>query len=132
MHWSWDWDFVWEIMPDLLRGFRITILATFGATAVSLALGLFWALVKRSRHVYVRAPVIGFTEFIRGTPLLLQLYFLFFILPKQFPILAPFDPDLHRHLGTGDQLRGVRSRELSRRDSVHSRADSWKPRLCSA
>ena len=89
MHWSWDWDFVWEIMPDLLRGFRITILATFGATAVSLALGLFWALVKRSRHVYVRAPVIGFTEFIRGTPLLVQLYFIFFVLPTIGVTLTP-------------------------------------------
>jgi polar amino acid transport system permease protein len=89
MHFAWDWNFVAEIWPELLQGLRITILATFGATAVSLVLGLFWALTRRSRHAVVRAPVIGFTEFIRGTPLLVQLYFIFFVLPTVGVTLTP-------------------------------------------
>jgi polar amino acid transport system permease protein len=78
---TWDWDYVREILPELLDGVNVTILATVLASLLSLGLGLVWALLRRSPRAAIRYPVVGFLEFIRRTPLLVQLYFIFFVLP---------------------------------------------------
>ena len=61
--------------------------------------------------MWLKVPLGVFVEVIRGTPLLLQLYFLFFMLPKIDPILA-LDPIYAGILGPGDQLRRLRGGEL--------------------
>jgi polar amino acid transport system permease protein len=86
---QWDWGFVEEIMPRLLDGFKLTVLATVLASALSLVLGLAIALVKRSPRRFVSMPMYGATEFIRRTPLLVQLYFIFYVLPTLGITLAP-------------------------------------------
>ncbi|MGY5131548.1 ectoine/hydroxyectoine ABC transporter permease subunit EhuD [Streptomyces nigrescens] len=68
-------------MPEILKGLWITIQATFYGSLVSFALGLVWAMALRSRSRWVTWPVSVFVEFIRNTPLLVQLFFLFFVLP---------------------------------------------------
>ncbi|MFG2828681.1 ectoine/hydroxyectoine ABC transporter permease subunit EhuD [Streptomyces sp. NPDC048434] len=68
-------------MPDILKGLWITVQATIYGSLVSFALGLVWALALRSRSRWVTWPVSIFVEFIRNTPLLVQLFFLFFVLP---------------------------------------------------
>lgn len=78
---TWDWEFVQEILPELLDGLKLTLLATLLASLLSLVLGLVWALLRRSDRLLVRATVVGFIEFVRRTPLLVQLYFVFFVLP---------------------------------------------------
>ncbi|KKX33070.1 ectoine/hydroxyectoine ABC transporter permease subunit EhuD [Rhizobium sp. LC145] len=78
---EWDWEFVWQIMPTLLEGFKITILATVLGAAVAAVLGLAIAIARRS-PVTALSRTVGFVcEFIRGTPLLVQLYFIFYVLP---------------------------------------------------
>lgn len=86
---TWDWEFAREIMPRLLDGFTLTILATFLASGMSLILGLFFALAKRSNRRAISMPVYGLTEFIRRTPILVQLYFVFYVLPTAGVKLAP-------------------------------------------
>ncbi len=78
---TWDWDFTVEILPDLLRGFRLTLLITFSAFGISLLLGLVVAIFR-----FLKIPVVVqflnfYVSFIRGTPLLVQAYFAFFVLP---------------------------------------------------
>lgn len=86
---EWDWDFVREIMPMLLDGLRITLLATLLGSILAGAAGLGFALLRRSKRRAV-ARTIGFVvEFIRGTPLLVQLYFLFYVLPELGVLLSP-------------------------------------------
>ncbi|WP_241746373.1 ectoine/hydroxyectoine ABC transporter permease subunit EhuD [Streptomyces lydicus] len=68
-------------MPQILEGLWITVQATFYGSLVSFALGLVWAMALRSRSRWVTWPVSIFVEFIRNTPLLVQLFFLFFVLP---------------------------------------------------
>lgn len=86
---EWDWDFVREIMPMLLDGLRITLLATLLGSILAAAAGLGFALLRRSKSRAV-ARVTGFVvEFIRGTPLLVQLYFLFYVLPELGLLLSP-------------------------------------------
>jgi polar amino acid transport system permease protein len=79
---TWDWAFVKDIIPELLDGLRLTIFATFAASGLSLVLGLVWAIARRSRFRLVRVPVSALTEFIRRTPILVQLYFIFFVMPS--------------------------------------------------
>ncbi|MBV9786034.1 MAG: ectoine/hydroxyectoine ABC transporter permease subunit EhuD [Acidisphaera sp.] len=86
---DWDWSFVWEILPALLQGVVITIKATILGTALALVLGLVFALLRRSRRRAVAVPVASLVEFVRGTPLLVQLYFLFYVLPDLGILLPP-------------------------------------------
>ncbi len=50
--------------------------------AIAVVLGLFLALGRRSRQRWLAWPVTGLIEFIRSTPLLIQVYFLFYVLPN--------------------------------------------------
>jgi polar amino acid transport system permease protein len=79
---AWSWAFVIEIMPDLLRGLVITIQATIVGFALSAVIGLLMALGRRSDKRWLSWPTTGVIEFIRMTPLLVQLFFLFFVLPQ--------------------------------------------------
>ena len=86
---EWSWSFVWEILPTLLEGVKVTIIATLLGSALALVVGLVVALARRSHNPFL-SRVTGFlAEFIRGTPLLVQLYFLFYILPDLGLTLAP-------------------------------------------
>ncbi|WP_342641026.1 ectoine/hydroxyectoine ABC transporter permease subunit EhuD [Rhodoligotrophos ferricapiens] len=86
---DWDWAFVREILPTLFEGVKITILATLLGAAVAAVVGLAFAIIRRSRNPLVSRPASFIVEFIRGTPLLVQLYFLFYILPDLGITLAP-------------------------------------------
>lgn len=86
---EWDWDFVWQIMPTLIEGFKITLLATVLGAIVAAVLGLGIALARRSQITAVSRGVGFLAEFIRGTPLLVQLYFIFYVLPDIGIRLAP-------------------------------------------
>ncbi|WP_206502533.1 ectoine/hydroxyectoine ABC transporter permease subunit EhuD [Streptomyces chrestomyceticus] len=78
---TWSWEYVGDILPDLLSGLWITVQATLLGSLVAFALGLVWALLLRSPSRWVTWPVSAFVEFVRNTPLLVQLFFLFFVLP---------------------------------------------------
>jgi len=86
---SWDWQFALDVLPDVLWAFvRYTLVATILGTALAAVLGLAFAIIRRAR-VPVLTPVVGIlVEFIRSTPLLVQLFFLFFVLPE-FGITLP-------------------------------------------
>jgi polar amino acid transport system permease protein len=79
---DWSWDYVGDIMPQLLDGLWITVQATLLGSLVAFALGLVWAIALRSPARWVTWPVGIVVEFIRNTPLLVQLFFLFFVLPS--------------------------------------------------
>lgn len=79
---DWSWDFVLEILPTLLDGVVITVQATILGSLLAMVLGMVFAIGRRSRNVFISAPLGLFLDFIRGTPLLVQLYFLFYILPS--------------------------------------------------
>ena len=88
---EWDWNFAWSILPTLLSGFKVTLIATALGAVVAAVLGLAFAILRRSRNRAL-ARCTGFVvEFIRGTPLLVQLYFIFYVLPDlgiRLPALA--------------------------------------------
>jgi polar amino acid transport system permease protein len=83
-----DWQFALEILPQLARAALVTIEATFLGFAVAAVLGLVLALLRRSRNPWTSAITGGFIEFIRSTPVLIQIFFLFFVFPR-FGIVIP-------------------------------------------
>ncbi len=77
-----DWSFAWRILPRLLDASLATLGIALGGFAIAVVLGLFLALGRRSRQRCLAWPVTGLIEFIRSTPLLIQVYFLFYVLPN--------------------------------------------------
>jgi polar amino acid transport system permease protein len=84
----WDWGYTWQILPELARAAVITIEATLLGFALAAVLGLAFALLRMSKNPWIANPVTGFIEFIRGTPVLIQIFFMFYVLP-QFGITMP-------------------------------------------
>ncbi|MEU5879776.1 ectoine/hydroxyectoine ABC transporter permease subunit EhuD [Spirillospora sp. NPDC047279] len=79
---SWNWTFAGDLISPLLQGLRYTMAATVLGYVLALALGLVWAILRRSSNIVVRQTVRWIVEFIRSTPLLVQLVFFFYALPQ--------------------------------------------------
>ncbi|WP_328747725.1 ectoine/hydroxyectoine ABC transporter permease subunit EhuD [Streptomyces sp. NBC_00285] len=79
---TWDWSAVSDFMPQFWDGLLVTLQALALGSLISFALGLVWALLMRAPSRFVRWPVGVVTEFVRNTPLLVQLFFLFYVLPE--------------------------------------------------
>ena len=84
-----DWSHAWDILPQLGRALVVTLQATMLGMALALTLGLAFALARRSRYRLVAWPVAAFVEFVRSTPLLVQIFFLFYVLPDIGVQLTP-------------------------------------------
>lgn len=91
-----EWDtstnlaFAISILPILLRGLIITIEATALGFVIALLLGLVFALLRSVPFRIIAWPTAFFIEFVRDTPLLVQLYFLYFVLPNYGIVLPAF------------------------------------------
>lgn len=79
---GWDWAFARDITPFLLQGLWLTVQATVAGISLAMVLGLVLAIARRSRRRLISWPAAGFVEFVRSTPLLVQLFFLFVALPE--------------------------------------------------
>lgn len=79
---TWDWSAVADFMPRFWDGVLVTLQVLVLGSLISFTLGLVWALAFRAPSRFVRWPVNVFTEFVRTTPLLVQLFFLYFVLPE--------------------------------------------------
>ncbi|MEW2318867.1 ectoine/hydroxyectoine ABC transporter permease subunit EhuD [Streptomyces bauhiniae] len=79
---TWDWNAVSDFMPYFWHGLLVTLQVVALGSLLSFSLGLVWALLMRVPSRWVRWPVGVVTEFVRDTPLLVQLFFLFYVLPE--------------------------------------------------
>lgn len=84
-----DWALVWAILPQLLEALLVTLEAVIVGTLIALTLGLVWAVLRRAPLAAVRLPAHWIVELIRSTPLLIQLYVLYFLLPEAGIRLPP-------------------------------------------
>ncbi|WP_063581228.1 ectoine/hydroxyectoine ABC transporter permease subunit EhuD [Achromobacter ruhlandii] len=84
-----DWSFALEILPTLGSALVITIQATLLGMLVAVTLGLALALLRRSRLALLSLPTAFVIEFVRSTPLLVQMYFLFYVLPLTGVQMSP-------------------------------------------
>ncbi len=70
-----------EFMPILLQGVGLTILITAGSLVVSTALGLVWAMMRVSGIPVLSFLAASFINVIRGIPIIVQLFYIYFVLP---------------------------------------------------
>lgn len=82
MNVQWSWQRAGEALPVLLEGFRITLLATVLGFALAAVLGLAVAILRRSLPKVLAKLLSGVVEFIRLTPLVVQLLFVYYLLPQ--------------------------------------------------
>lgn len=84
---GWDWSYALAILPRLASAAVVTIEAALGGFVIALILGLVLALLRQSRLRAVSWPVGFAIEFVRSTPLIVQLFFIYFGLPQLgFPV----------------------------------------------
>ncbi|MEU6975568.1 ectoine/hydroxyectoine ABC transporter permease subunit EhuD [Streptomyces sp. NPDC046371] len=77
----WDGEAAWAALPAVLKGFGVTLAATVLGFAVAAALGLVLALVQRAGPRWLALPVSGAAAFVRSTPLLVQLFAAWVLVP---------------------------------------------------
>ena len=85
-----EWAFALSILPMLLRGLVVTIQASAVGFFIAMVLGLVLAVLKGAPSRIIAWPAALITEFIRDTPLLVQLFFLYYVLPDYGIILPAF------------------------------------------
>jgi polar amino acid transport system permease protein len=78
----WDWDFTFQILPLLGQAAIVTVQATVIGYVLALVVGLVFALLRRSPSQVVAIVTREAVEFIRSTPLLVQIYFVYFVFPE--------------------------------------------------
>jgi polar amino acid transport system permease protein len=77
-------------LPDLLRGALVSVELTMSVMALSLVFGLVVALARLARLRALRATATLYVEVIRGTPCMLQLFYIYFVLPAFGINIPPF------------------------------------------
>ena len=80
------WDVIVKWLPKLLEGAYLTLELVAIAVVVGLLIAIPLGMARASRHWYVRALPFGYIFFFRGTPLLLQLFLVYYGL-AQFDVV---------------------------------------------
>ena len=78
----WDWAYAWEILPILAEASVVTLQATLMGFVLALLLGLVFAVGRMAGPAWLRLAVAGLVEFVRSTPLLIQIFFLYYVMPE--------------------------------------------------
>ncbi|MFK4496005.1 polar amino acid transport system permease protein [Bradyrhizobium japonicum] len=84
---EWRWDFLWAILPKLIEATGNTLVAAGTGYVIALSVGLIFVVLQRSSVKLLTIATREAVEFIRSTPLLVQLFFIFYVAP-QFGINA--------------------------------------------
>jgi len=79
---------IFSWMPQLLLGARVTVALTVSAVSSGIVMSLFVALGKMSKNVIINKACSAYVFFFRGTPLLMQLFFVYYALPMVAPALT--------------------------------------------
>jgi glutamine transport system permease protein len=76
-----DWSVIWQALPELLKGARLTILIALSGLAGGVVIGLLVGLIRSYGNKISNAMAFVFVEVIRGTPIIVQVMFIYFALP---------------------------------------------------
>lgn len=87
---DWRWSFVWEILPKMLIATGNTLMAAGIGYGIAIVLGLVLALAQRTPIKPLTIVMREVVEFIRSTPLVLQIFFVFYVGPQFGIRLSPW------------------------------------------
>ena len=79
---EWKWDFVYQILPKMLLATLNTIMAAGTGYAIAVVVGMLFLIGQRTPYKIINIIVREIVEFIRSTPLLIQLFFVYFVGPQ--------------------------------------------------
>lgn len=82
-------EVMWDTLPLLVGGLEMTLGITVGGLALGLVLGVAAGLINTGRNRVLRAVAVAYIEAIRGTPLIVQVMFLYFGLPLALGLRIP-------------------------------------------
>lgn len=88
MHW--DWEFTAEILPRMLWATLNTLMAAGLGYAIAAVLGLVFAIAQRTPFRPLTVTVREIVEFLRSTPLVLQIFFVYYVGPEYGVTLSPW------------------------------------------
>jgi polar amino acid transport system permease protein len=77
-------------LPILLKGLGTTVLLTASALVTSIALGFGWALMGTCANRWLRGVSAAVINVVRGIPIIVQLFYVYFVLPELDIDLSPF------------------------------------------
>ena len=77
-----DWSAAFGSIPHLLPGVPWTLLISFGGLAIGFLIGILFGLMRISSLIWLRLPAVFYIEVFRGTPILVQVLFIFYGLPQ--------------------------------------------------
>jgi polar amino acid transport system permease protein len=83
---NFDWNVIWTSLPRLMDGAWMTIWLAAVTMALAIPGGLFLAFLRLSRFRAVSGSAAAFVEFFRATPLILQIYWVYYVLPAYFDV----------------------------------------------
>ncbi|MDR2070799.1 MAG: amino acid ABC transporter permease [Treponema sp.] len=83
-----QWRFVWEYLPKILRALPTTLLIVLVGTAAGLVLGLIIAMIRIERVPVLRQIAVVYVSFIRSTPVFVQMFIIFYGLPMLFMLVG--------------------------------------------
>ena len=86
---EWRFEVVWENLPLLVTGLKMTVLLTILAFAVGSVLGLIAALGRLSRFRAFNILASVYVDFFRTTPLLAQLWWMYYVIPIATGVMVP-------------------------------------------
>ncbi|OLP43118.1 amino acid ABC transporter permease [Rhizobium oryziradicis] len=81
MHYIFNFSWITEYYPIILKGIGVTIELTLIGGIVGIALGIVCAWARALGPKWIKPPVAIYVELIRNTPFIIQLFFIFFGLP---------------------------------------------------
>jgi len=84
-----DYDLIWHSLPALLNGAWISVQIAFCAAILGLVLGTALALAETSTYRLVRFLVSVYVTLFRGTPMLVQILFVYYVLPQFGVVIDP-------------------------------------------
>ena len=82
MNAEWKWDFAYQILPKMLWATLNTIMAAGIGYTIAVIVGLIFLVGQRTPYKFINIIVREIVEFIRSTPLLIQLFFVYFVGPQ--------------------------------------------------
>lgn len=84
------WEFLVEYFPKLGSGAVMTILVMNCATLLAAVISIVFGLMRLSRNFIIQGAATVYIEFFRGTSLLVQLYWIYYVLPLMGITLSPY------------------------------------------
>ena len=86
LRYGWNWNAIWQYRQKFVQGWLITVAISAAALLVSLVIGLLTALARRSALLPLRYLSMLYVESVRGTPLLVQILILFYVVANAFGV----------------------------------------------